>query len=224
MIDKANMGPAAGAPAPRQASALSRIEAEGKGNEFREALRQDAGKRGTPGRPEDGPGSEAGQKMRAGNEKADPALPPPFSGDALLRGLGGAYAPLETQAAASSALNASSDAPALAADLAERILVNADNRAAGGEVRITLKDSVLPDAEILLRREGERLVVQLVSGNPASLDALRLAQEDLRVKLLALDQDVSVEVLDNRNQENGDNSGHSGRRSHGLDYFSESER
>jgi type III secretion system needle length determinant len=150
------------------------------------------------------------------DEKADPALPPPFSGDALLRGLGGSYALLETQAAAS-------DAPALAAELAERILVDADNRIAGGEVRITLKESVLPDTEILLRQEGERLVVQLASGNPASLDALRLAQEDLRDKLLALDRDVSVEVLDNRNQENGD-SGHSGRRSRGLDYFSGSER
>jgi hypothetical protein len=104
--------------------------------------------------------------------------------------------------------------------------VNTDNRAAGGEVRIALKDSVLPDTEIILRQEGERLVVQLVSGNSVSLDALRLAQEDLRGKLLALDQDVSVEVLDSRNRENGDSghSGHSGRRSRGLDYFPESER
>jgi type III secretion system needle length determinant len=211
-------------------------ETEGKGSEFREAVRQDAEKSGISGKPEGKPESrfkseaegeelaEAGRKMGARDEKADSALSPSFSGDALLRALGGSYAPLETQAVApSSAPGASSDAPALAADLAERILVNTDNRAAGGEVRITLKESVLPDTEILLRREGEHLVVQLVSGNPASLDALRLAREDLRDKLLALDRDISVDVLDNRNQEQGD-SGHSGRRSRGLDYFSGSER
>jgi hypothetical protein len=193
-------------------------------------MRQDAEKGGIPGKPGGRPGSaaagegpaQAGRKVGAGDEKADPAPPPPFSGDALLRSLGGSYAPLEIQAASSIAPSAPPDAAALATDLAERILVNTDNRAASGEVRITLKDSVLPDAEILLRREGERLVVQLVSGNPASLDALRLAQEDLRGKLLALDRDVSVEVLDNRERENGE-GGHSGRRSRGLDYFPESE-
>jgi hypothetical protein len=217
--------------APRQESPLSSAEAEGDG--FRGLMPQDAEKGGIPGKPEGRPGSEAagaklpevGRELQARDEKADPApLPPPFSGDALLRGLGVSYAPLETQAAAASpAPGAPSDAPALAADLAERILVNADNRAAGGEVRITLKEAVLPETEILLRREGERLVVQLVSGNSASLDALRLAREDLHGKLLDLDREVSVEVLDKQSQENGD-TGHSGRRSRGLDYFPESER
>jgi hypothetical protein len=264
MIDKTNSIRAAEPPAPRQESSLSRAEAEGKRDEFREAMRQDAEKSGLPGKSEGGSGSEAevnglakaevngltkaerkelaeaevnglpeaegkelaeaDRKLKTRDEKTDSTPPPLFSGDALLRGLGASYAPLETQAAApSSAPGASSDAPALAADLAERILVNTDNRAAGGEVRITLKDSVLPDTEILLRQEGERLVVQLVSGNPASLDALRLAQEDLRSKLLALDRDASVDVLDSRNPEQGD-GGHSGRRSRGLDYFSGSER
>jgi hypothetical protein len=228
MIDKAAISPAAEPPAPRQGSSLSRAETEGKGNEFREAMRQDAEIDGTLGKPAGGPRSEAkgeglaeaGREMGAGDEKTDPALPPPFSGDALLRGLGGAYAPLETQAITPSP---ALDAPALAAELAERSLVNTDNRAAGGEVRITLKESVLPDTEIFLRQEGGRLVVQLVSGNPASLDTLRLAREDLRSKLLPLDWESSIEVLDNRNQEHGD-SGHSGRRSRGLDYFSGSER
>jgi hypothetical protein len=233
--DGAGKSLASEAPAPRPSSGLSVTEAEGNGNEFRAAMRQDAEKSGIPGKLEgelasrfgsetDGDeAAEAGRKIGAREGKTDPALPPPFSGDALLHSLGVSYAPLETQAAPFIAPNAPPDAAALAAELAERILVNTDNRAAGGEVRVTLKDSVLPDTEIILRQEGERLVVQLVSGNSASLDALRLAREDLHGKLLDPDRDVSVEVLDKREQESGD-SGHSGRRSRGLDYFSESER
>ena len=225
MRQEAAMGRVAEPSALRQDSALPMAKAEGKGNEFREAMRQDTEKSGTPGKFEgrlgnEGEGlAETGRKTRALGEKADPASPPLFSGDALLRSLGGSYAPLETQAAAPSPAR---DTPSLAADLAERILVDTDNRAAGGEVRIVLRDAVLPDTEIVLRREGERLVVQLVSGNSASLDALRLAQEDLRGRLQALDREISVDVLDKRNRENED-SGHSGHRSRGLDYFPESE-
>lgn len=212
MIDKAKLGSQAEQPVPARAgTSPSRVEAEGKRDEFREAMRQDTEKGASGG----GPGNRSG-------DKDDLPLPPPLSGDALLRGLGGAYAPLETQGAAPS-LAAMPDAQSLAAELAERVLVNTDNRAAGGEVRITLKESVLPDTEIILRQEGERLTVQLVSGNPVSLDALRLSQEDLRSKLMALDRDVSVEVLDSRERE-GEDGGHSGRRSRGLDYFAESER
>jgi type III secretion system needle length determinant len=155
------------------------------------------------------------------DEKSESFMPSPFSGDALLRGLGGSFIPLETQAAAPVP---APDVPALAAELVERILVNTDNQAAGGEVRITLKDSVLPDTEIILRQDGERLVVQLASSNFASLEALRLAQDDLRDKLLALGRDVSIEVLDSRNSKDGEDSGHPGARSRGLDFFTENER
>ncbi|MDR0466700.1 MAG: hypothetical protein LBH94_05025 [Deltaproteobacteria bacterium] len=206
----------AGAAAPRRgalSSTPSRAEAEGKRDEFREAVRQDAGK--------DKPGSEGEKddlKMVSRDEQSEVAMPPPFSGDALLRGLGASFAPLETLTATPVLTR---DAAALATELAERILVNANNRA-GVEVRISLKDSVLPDVEIILRQDGERLVVRLVGGNPASLDVLRLSQNELRDKLLALGRDISVEVQDSRNMEAGDN-GHSDRRSRGLDYFTESE-
>ena len=216
MINPAKINRAAETADPRQ-GALSATEAEGRRDEFREAMRQNEGKDKT--RNKDAI-LEAGQGMKVMDENDEASLPPPFSGDALLRGLGTSYAPLETQAIAPGIVQ---EASALATELAERILVNADSRTAGGEVRITLKDSVLPDTEIILRQEGERLTVLLASGSPASLAVLRQAQEDLRSKLLALDRDISVDVLDNRAQEDGGGSGHPGGRSRGLEYFTGSE-
>ena len=211
MIEQARISRDSGPVAPQQGSSPSKAEAEGKRDEFREAMRQDPGQ----GQGEN-KSAEDRQKMAA--EKGD--MPSPFSGDALLRGLGASFAPLETQAAAPAPAQ---DAATLATELAERILVNTDNRAAGGEVRISLKDAVLPNTEIILRQEGERLMVQLASNNPASLETLRLAQNDLRDKLLALGRDISVEVLDSRDQEDGNSSGYSDGRSRGLDYFTEGE-
>ena len=208
MVDPARIGHGAEQTVSRQGAPASSGEAEGKRDELRQAMREDVDK--------DKPEDEAAQAQREKNAKGEKGElpPPPFSGDALLRGLGASYAPLEAQP---------QGAASLAAELAERILVNTDSRAADGEVRITLKDSVLQDTEIILRQEGGRLVVQLMSGNPASLEALRLAQDDLRNKLMAPDRDIHVEVLDSRSREGGEGSGHSGARSRGLDYFSESE-
>ena len=222
MINQAKIGPEAEPAAPLKGSSPSMAEAEGKRDEFREAMRQDPGNDKPEGENETGrPGVEYSNKTTARDEKGEAAaIPPPFSGDALLHSLGASFVPLETQAVAPALTQ---DTSSLATELAERILVNVDNRAAGGEVRISLKDAVLPDTEIILHQEGERLLVQLASGNPASLEVLRLTQNDLRNKLLALGQDISVEVLDNRDQEDGDRSRHSGGRSRGLDYFTESE-
>jgi type III secretion system needle length determinant len=211
MIDPAKIGHNAESTILRP-GALSSAEAEGKRDEFHEAMRQNEGK-GEAGSK----GQETGRRLGTNDEKNESPLPPPFSGDALLRGLGDSYAPVAVTP------GLLQDASALATELADRILVNTDSRVAGGEVRIILKDSVLPDTEIILRQEGERLVVQLVSGNSASLDALRQAQNDLRNKLLALDSDISVEVLDNRAREDGGESGHPGGRSRGLNYFTENE-
>ena len=204
MINPAIIGSGPEPPASRPEAPLSRGEAEGKSDEFRTAMRPE----NDPPEDERAP---AGRGASAREEKGETGpTPPPLSGDALLRGLGPSYAPLEAGAPA-----LAREAPALAAELAERIMVNADNRAGDGEVRIVLKNSVLPDSEIILRQEGGRLVVQLMSGNPASLNVLGLAVGDLRKKLQPLDQDVSVEVLDSRNRGGGRNDG----RSRGLDYF-----
>ena len=196
--------------APRHESSLSEAEAEGKRGEFYEAMHGDTEKDKT---------EASGQRTGARDEENEAAMPPPFSGDALLRSLGESYVPLGTQTVATAVTG---DASALAVELAERILVNTDNRAEGGEVRVTLKDSLLPDTEIILRQEGDRLIVQLASGNPASLATLRLAQGDLQDKLLALGKDVSVEVTDNTAQEDS-SAWSSDARSRGLDYLRESE-
>ena len=215
MIDLAKLDRNAGPAASRQGD-VSSAEAEGKRDEFRKVMREHEGEGETGRRRQEADRGIGDQK----DEKAEAFLPPPFSGDALLHGLGDSYAP-ETQGVTDPGLV--QDATALVTELADRILVNTDTRAAGGEVRISLKDSVLPDTEIILRQEGERLAVQLVSGNPASLEALHQAREDLRNKLLPLDLDISVEVLDSRAQGDGGGSGHSGGRSRGLDYFTGSE-
>jgi type III secretion system needle length determinant len=211
MIKPAEIGNEAKLDVHRHGVAPSKAEAEGRSSEFREAMQK-----GTAKDTDGDTLEEACRKSDAKKENEAP-LSSPFSGDALLRSLGQAYTPLETQTAA--AYN-TRDIQPLAAELAERILVNLDNRVEGGEVRVTLKESLLPDTEIILRKEGDRLTVQLVSANPASLETLRLAQNTLLDKLLALGRDVSVEVTDNQAGENS-GSGHPGARSRGLDYLPE---
>jgi type III secretion system needle length determinant len=199
------------------ASSASRTEAEGRRDEFREAMRQGKDAVRQYNVADTQKQAERDKKPVSG-KKEDNSNPASFSGDALLQSLGKSFATLESQGVFAASASANVDAASLATELAERVLVNTNNGAADSEVRITLKEAVLPDTEIILRREGERLIVQLASGNPASLDALRQAQEDLRNKLLTLNQDVYVEVLDNRGQESADNE-HADRHSRGLDYF-----
>ncbi|MDR2504450.1 MAG: hypothetical protein LBD82_08755 [Deltaproteobacteria bacterium] len=189
----------------------SAAEAEGSREEFREAMR---------GGEKDGAAEDEGEKPRERLGGAD--APPPLSGDALLRGLGLAGLPPQGSGAAelagvSGAASGGSESAVLAAELAERILVNADHNAGGGEVRISLKNSVLPDTEIILRREGAALVVQLASGNVSSLHTLQAARADLQDRLQSLGMDASVEVLDGRGGEGGADG--RGERSRGLDYI-----
>lgn len=213
---------------------LSKSEADGRGNEFREAMRDAPDKSNESGSKKDSavnadktsadPKSDLKSDLKSGLKSDKDGLDtrsgmntgeaPLFSGDALLRSLGSSYAS-STQAVQTA--GPVTDTQALAADLAERILVNTDNKAGSGEVRIALKDSVLPDTEIILRQDGNRLVVQLASGNASSLQTLHAAQRDLQDKLQSLGMESSVEVLDSR----GDGTADQGqdRRSRGLDYM-----
>ena len=196
--------PSPGAEGKRGASAA---EAEGSRDKFREAMH--GGKKGDASEDE-------GQKTREGlggaAEKAladGTASPPPLSGDALLRGMG------LTEVSPQGAVAGGNESAVLATELAERILVNANNKADGGEVRISLKNSVLPDTEIILRKEGAGLVVQLTSGNVSSLHTLQAARADLQDRLQSLGMDASVEVMDGR----GGTGDQEGGRSRGLDYM-----
>jgi type III secretion system needle length determinant len=153
-------------------------------------------------------------------EKVRPETLPAFSGDALLRSMGGSYAPLEANAVSPAA----SDSSTLTAQLVDRILVAKADQAEGkgGEVRLTLKNSLLPDTEIILRREGEKLLIALNTGSVSSQQVLLGASQDLREKLLALEKEVSVEV--GLREKGGDGGENSSRRSRGLDYFSDRDR
>ncbi|MDR2051344.1 MAG: hypothetical protein LBQ63_06200 [Deltaproteobacteria bacterium] len=174
---------------------------------------QEAGK--TPGglSPEALTAPEAERKTE-GEGRAD--VPPSFSGDALLRSLGQNYAPLETGGIDS----VPPDTSSLAEDLVERILVSRESQAEGkgGEVRLTLKESLLPDTEIVIRREEGKLLVILNTSNASSQQVLLGAREELQAKLTALEKEVSVEVsLGGQGEEAGEDSRHS----RGLDYISE---
>jgi type III secretion system needle length determinant len=189
---------------------------ESPSSSFREAVREDgvkAGKHG--GEHATDAGGEAGEEPGLNTPAA---LSATLSGDALLRGLGDNYAPLTGEAA-----EIGPDRPVLASELLERILVGKTEQAGEtGEVRLTLKESVLPDTEIILRREGEKLIVTLVTDNAASYRILQQTRQDLHEKLLALQDDASVEVSfqDGSQEEGGQSGGEaSPRRSRGLDYY-----
>jgi type III secretion system needle length determinant len=161
------------------------------------------------------PGETEKSRIGADLPDAPQDIPPPvFSGDALLRGLGENYVRPATDAAAAAPHDESA-----AAELFDRILVaRADQSGGSGEVRITLRKSILPDTEIILRREGERLIVSLLTDNAASHRALVQARQDLHDKLLTLEKDVSVEIAGHDAGGREDGNASSGR-SRGYDYY-----
>lgn len=96
--------------------------------------------------------------------------------------------------------------------LAEQILVS--SRDAGeAEVRIRLRDGVLPDTEIRLTRElSGRLVVRVVTGDPQTFQTLVSARNDL-ADVLSTTESRGVAVFVDRN---GPDDDAAGRRSRGL--------
>lgn len=96
--------------------------------------------------------------------------------------------------------------------LAEQILVS--SRDAGeAEVRIRLRDGVLPDTEIRLTRElSGRLVVRVVTGDPQTFQTLVSARNDL-ADALSTTESRGVAVFVDRN---GPDDDAAGRRSRGL--------
>ncbi|MDR2488975.1 MAG: hypothetical protein LBD42_05745 [Desulfovibrio sp.] len=202
MMDKVHSSGTAPGAAPAKGKGSSREEVERHGDAFREAMRD---------------GEQPGEKPKNAPQGLEDV--PPFSGDALLRAMGGSFSPVEGAVAA--APDTAPEVSALADGLAERILVSADHAEGRGEVRISLKDAVLRDTEIMLRWEGEELIVHLSSGDPSSLRALWAAREGLRDRLEALGRETRVEVRD-KGADGGDaDAGASGGRSRGLDYLGE---
>jgi type III secretion system needle length determinant len=147
-----------------------------------------------------------------------------FSGESILRSMSGHNAVNQAEPAVAPSEGAAA-AENLISEMAERILVSeADKSSNTAEVRINIKNSVLPDTEIILRREGDRLNVLLLTASAASHHTLLEAAPALRELLLKQDsrkeEDLSVEVaLQDGRQDDGRE-----RRSRGLDYLNGVER
>jgi type III secretion system needle length determinant len=223
-MEKVRSDGAAAAPAPPRGRGASRTEAEKNRDLFRAAV-QGEENNGTERR--DAAGEKSGKPLEeACGETLDEKLQaelllegaeaPLFSGDALLRALGGSFSPVDA-AGAETVADGAPQPQVLAKELAERILVSAAPSDGRSEVRISLKDSVLPDTEITIRWEGDSLIVRLSSGDPSSLRALRATQDDLLERLAVLGRDARVELLDS-GASGGDDSD---RRSRGLEYVNE---
>ncbi|WP_142848233.1 type III secretion HpaP family protein [Telmatospirillum sp. J64-1] len=137
---------------------------------------------------EPGGSKDSGTGQQDGGGEQPQSLPNPF--DLLRPGTMPSTAP----AAAPSPL-ASADLTALADTVAERILVSDENADGSQEVRIQLKENVLPGTEIRLRHEGGRLVVELVCANADSLRFLDSQRDGLSSLLNSrLKDEVQVRV------------------------------
>jgi type III secretion system needle length determinant len=128
-------------------------------------------------------------------------------GELLLRSLQGAEAPAKVEAAA-----ARGAIDTLAGQIADRVLVSKDGLAGGSEVRIQLKESVLPDTEIRIARVEGRLQVELLAGSATALDALRGQDAVLQGKLQDRLQQEVVVVLGSGGAEAGQGDGRSRQR------------
>lgn len=182
---------------------------------------QTQGKNAPPGSPKAGlPGKGEETVQEEGNPFAGI-----FSGENILRSMSGYSAAGQAEQTAPAGQAAATEN--LASEIAERILVSETDKSGNtAEVRISIKDSVLPDTEIIVRREGERLNVVLLTANAASHRTLLEAEPALRELLLKQgdrkEEDLSVEVAmreDGRQDDGGQE-----RRSRGLDYLSGVER
>ncbi len=127
-----------------------------------------------------------------------------LSGDAVLQGL---FARASQSDAGTTLVagspNAAERAEALAG-VAERVLVSAPSQAEG-EVRIQLKESVLPGVEIRLTRQDGLLAVHVVASEPSSANFFAMHREGLQQHLEnRLGENVRVEVRQETSGSGGD--------------------
>jgi hypothetical protein len=148
-----------------------------------------------------------------------------LSGESILRSMPGYTAASLAEPAAPPA-GRTAAAENLVSEIAERILVSeTDKNGSTAEVRINIKNSVLPDTEIILRREGDRLNVVLLTANASSHRTLLEAEPALRELLLKQgdqkEENLSVKVALREDRQQGQERE---RRSRGLDYLEGVER
>ncbi len=134
-----------------------------------------------------------------------------FSGQAILQSMAlqpaQAATTLNAPAVASTTpaattLDAAQAVDALATQIADRILVSEPGMSGTDEVRILLKDSVLPQTEVRFSRDGGTLQVEFVTQSEASFDLLQGHQNALQDRLARkTDQPIKVAVTQSGQQD-----------------------
>jgi type III secretion system needle length determinant len=138
--------------------------------------------------PSGKPGSD--EKAMPGREPGE-AKPPTLPGDSILHSLGatGRGAP---DAVAES--HADLSLTRICQDLVERILVSSPSAGSGEEVRILLRNDILPETEIRIRRDGAGLHVEFVTQSADANRFLLAHAGDLQQYLSQRLADVVVRV------------------------------
>jgi type III secretion system needle length determinant len=136
---------------------------------------------------------EAGDDAPGHDQGDSPAGEPPLLGDAILRGLAGASSEFGGPEVRSGHVSPSLDQ--IVQQVADRILI-APPGSGAQEVRIQLKESVLPGVEIRIVQQGGQLQVQLVADSLRTQQMLAAHQDDLQRQLGAKlgEQPVVVRV------------------------------
>ena len=105
------------------------------------------------------------------------------------------------------------DLNSIVGEIADRILVSspADNPTATQEIRIHLKESVLPNTEVRIYRHAGRLQVEFVTASKDSQMFIEQRQSDIQ-KVLGerlTNETVNVSVQDSRQTRGGEEQGRS---------------
>lgn len=125
---------------------------------------------------------EPGRTETPAEAPAPPVPPPvfPVSGDAILQSIRPAeQAPVAPAAPASTETRVA----ALAEQVAERILVSDPSQAGQREVRVLLKDDVLPQTEVRISRQDGEVRIEFVTQSSDSYALLAEHQSDLQSRL-----------------------------------------
>lgn len=147
------------------------------------------------------------------SDQSDPnaASPEPeFTGQAILQSMipqsaqavATSSAAAATSATPATTIDAAQAVDALATQIADRILVSEPGMSGADEVRILLKDSVLPQTEVRFSRDGGTLQVEFVTQSDASFDLLQGHQNALQDRLARkTDQSIKVAVTQSGQQD-----------------------
>lgn len=134
-------------------------------------------------------------------QAAEPAVP--AGGDSILNAFGGAQtSQVKAESFAATGAEASRAIADMGDMIAERILVSDASQSGDPEVRIIMKDSVLPGTEVRITQQHGEIQVQLLTDSSASHDLLSRNQQVLLDRLNEkLPTKVTVNVeLDSQGQ------------------------